>query len=59
MLDLRTLSPLDGDAILRSLEKTGRLVVVHDAVGPFGGGAEVAALAAGRGFARCRRRSGA
>jgi pyruvate/2-oxoglutarate/acetoin dehydrogenase E1 component len=50
VLDLRTLSPLDADAILRSLERTGRLVVVHDAVGPFGGGAEVMAIAASEGF---------
>jgi pyruvate/2-oxoglutarate/acetoin dehydrogenase E1 component len=50
ILDLRTLSPLDEVAVLRSLARTGRLVVVHDAVGPFGGGAEVAALAAERGF---------
>lgn len=51
VLDLRTLSPLDEEAILRSLDKTGRLVIVHDAVGPFGGGAEVAAVAAERAFA--------
>ncbi len=50
VLDLRTLSPLDTGAILRSLEKTGRIVIVHDAVGPFGGGAEVAAIAASEGF---------
>ena len=50
LLDLRSLSPLDGDAVLRSLAKTGRLVVVHDAVRQFGAGAEVAALAAGEGF---------
>ncbi len=50
VLDLRALSPLDTGAILRSLEKTGRIVIVHDAVGPFGGGAEVAAVAASEGF---------
>jgi pyruvate/2-oxoglutarate/acetoin dehydrogenase E1 component len=50
VLDLRTISPLDTAAILRSLEKTGRIVIVHDAVGPFGGGAEVAAVAASEGF---------
>ena len=50
VLDLRTLNPLDTGAILRSLEKTGRIVIVHDAVGPFGGGAEVAAVAASEGF---------
>jgi pyruvate/2-oxoglutarate/acetoin dehydrogenase E1 component len=54
LVDLRSLSPLDGDAVLRSLAKTGRLVVVHDAVGRFGAGAEVAALAAGEGFGSLR-----
>lgn len=54
VLDLRTLSPLDRDAILASLAKTGRLVVVHDAVGPYGGGAEIAALAASEGFGSLR-----
>ena len=50
VLDLRTLSPLDEEAILASLARTGRLVVVHDAVGPYGPGAEIAALAATHGF---------
>jgi pyruvate/2-oxoglutarate/acetoin dehydrogenase E1 component len=54
VLDLRTLSPLDTATILSSLAKTGRLVVVHDAVGPYGVGAEVAAVAAGEGFAHLR-----
>jgi pyruvate/2-oxoglutarate/acetoin dehydrogenase E1 component len=62
VLDLRSLSPLDERAVLGSLEKTGRLVVVHDAVRQFGAGAEIAALAAGEGFASLRapiRRLGA
>jgi len=50
VVDLCTLSPLDEETILASLAKTGRLVIVHDAVRPYGGGAEVAALAAGEGF---------
>jgi len=50
VLDLRTISPLDEDAILQSVGRTGRLVVVHDAVGPFGAGAEISALVADRGF---------
>lgn len=54
IIDLRTLSPLDGETILASLRRTGRLVVVHDAVGPYGPGAEVAALAAGPGYAHLR-----
>jgi pyruvate/2-oxoglutarate/acetoin dehydrogenase E1 component len=50
VVDLRSLAPLDEDAILASVAKTGRLVIVHDAVRPFGGGAEIAALVAERGF---------
>ncbi|GAA4236166.1 alpha-ketoacid dehydrogenase subunit alpha/beta [Actinomadura meridiana] len=46
VVDLRSLLPLDADAVLASLRRTGRLVVVHDAVAPFGPGAEIAALAA-------------
>ena len=50
VLDLRTISPLDEGAILASVAKTGRLAVVHDAAGPFGPGAEVAAVVAEHGF---------
>lgn len=46
VLDLRTLSPLDREAILASVGKTHRLVIAHDAVKPFGLGAEIAALIA-------------
>ncbi len=48
LLDLRTLAPLDVDAIISSVEKTGRLVVVHEARRTSGFGAEVAALVAER-----------
>ena len=39
VLDLRTLSPLDRDGIVESVEKTGRAVVIHEAplTGGFGG----------------------
>jgi 2-oxoisovalerate dehydrogenase E1 component beta subunit len=43
VLDLRSLSPLDTDTVARSVEKTGRLVVVHEASTFLGMGAEVAA----------------
>jgi pyruvate dehydrogenase E1 component beta subunit len=43
VVDLRTLSPLDMSVITRSTEKTGRLVVVHEAPGNVGLGAEIAA----------------
>jgi pyruvate dehydrogenase E1 component beta subunit len=41
IIDLRTVSPLDTDTILTSVKKTGRAVVVHEAVMSFGVGAEV------------------
>lgn len=39
VMDIRTLSPLDRDGIAKSIEKTGRAVVVHEAplTGGFGG----------------------
>jgi len=43
IVDLRTVSPLDDDTILSSVRKTGRAVVVHEAVRSFGVGAEVSA----------------
>ncbi len=44
VIDLRSLSPLDKDAIFQSVEKTSRLVVAHEAVKSFGIGAEIAAM---------------
>lgn len=48
VIDLRTISPLDYKTILASVEKTGRLVIVHEAPRSFGVGAEIAALVADR-----------
>ncbi|MEW6470760.1 MAG: dehydrogenase E1 component subunit alpha/beta [Actinomycetota bacterium] len=50
VVDLRTVAPLDRETVLASVSRTGRLVVAHEAVTPFGIGAELAALAAGEGF---------
>jgi 2-oxoisovalerate dehydrogenase E1 component beta subunit len=44
IVDLRTLMPLDIDAITASVEKTGRCVIVHEATRTSGFGAELAAL---------------
>jgi len=44
VLDLRTLMPLDLDAIVQSVEKTGHCVVIHEATKTCGFGAELAAL---------------
>ena len=43
VIDPRTLVPLDLGTIVRSVERTGRLVVAHEAVGHGGFGAEIAA----------------
>jgi pyruvate dehydrogenase E1 component beta subunit len=43
VLDLRSLSPLDDATLLESVRRTGRCVVVHEAAGNGGLGAEVAA----------------
>jgi 2-oxoisovalerate dehydrogenase E1 component beta subunit len=43
VVDLRSISPLDFDTIQASVEKTRRLVVVHEAPVFFGSGAEIAA----------------
>ena len=50
MLDLRSLQPLDEAAILGSLEKTGRLVVVDESTPRCGIASDVAALCVDRGF---------
>jgi len=50
VIDPRTLAPLDEEAVLRSLRKTGRLVVVDEDYERCGFSAEVAALAAEKEF---------
>lgn len=54
VVDLRTLSPLDTDTVLGSVNKTGRLVVVQDATGPCSVGSEVVRLAAEEAFTSLR-----
>jgi 2-oxoisovalerate dehydrogenase E1 component len=43
LVDLRTLSPYDWDAIATSVEKTGRVIVAHEDMLSWGYGAEIAA----------------
>lgn len=50
VIDLRSLQPWDEAAVLTSLARTHRLVVVHEAVEAFGPGAEIAARMADIGF---------
>ena len=52
VLDLRSLSPLDLDTLVSSVDKTGRLVVVHEAPTFLGMGAEIAARISERCFYR-------
>jgi len=46
VIDLRTVAPLDMAPILESVHKTSRLLIAHEAVVPFGIGAEIAATVA-------------
>jgi 2-oxoisovalerate dehydrogenase E1 component beta subunit len=46
VIDLATISPIDIATILESVEKTGRLLIVHEAPKSCGVGAEIAALVA-------------
>src|SRR5439155_19400326 len=46
VLDLRSLRPLDEEALLASVAKTGRVVIVHEAPRTAGFGAEIAAIMA-------------
>ncbi|MEK6251370.1 MAG: alpha-ketoacid dehydrogenase subunit beta [Actinomycetota bacterium] len=50
VLDLRTLCPLDTDAVLASARKTGKVLVAHEATRSCGVGAELAALIAEQAF---------
>lgn len=63
LIDPRTVAPLDVESILRSVQKTGRLLIVEEAFAPQGIGAEIAAQLADVGFdeldAPIRRLNGA
>ncbi len=50
IVDLRTLVPLDEEAVVASVEKTGRAVVVHEAARTCGFGAELSAILAEKAF---------
>jgi len=50
VIDLRSLNPLDKKTILESVEKTGRLLIVHQACTTGGFGAEIAATVSREGF---------
>jgi 2-oxoisovalerate dehydrogenase E1 component len=50
LLDLRTLMPWDRDAVLASVRKTHRCLIVHEDLGTAGFGAEIAAVVADQAF---------
>jgi 2-oxoisovalerate dehydrogenase E1 component len=50
VIDLRTVAPLDMAPILESVARTSRLLIAHEAVVPFGAGAEIAAVVAREAF---------
>ena len=50
VIDLATISPIDYGTILESVEKTGRLVIAHEAARNCGVGAEIAAIVAEKGL---------
>ncbi|HEX7719003.1 MAG TPA: alpha-ketoacid dehydrogenase subunit beta [Woeseiaceae bacterium] len=50
VIDLATISPIDYETILDSVEKTGRLVIIHEAARTCGVGAEIAAIVAEKGI---------
>jgi pyruvate dehydrogenase E1 component beta subunit len=43
LIDLRTIAPFDKETIIESVKKTGRILVVHEAVKSFGPAAEIIA----------------
>ncbi|MFA6801070.1 MAG: alpha-ketoacid dehydrogenase subunit beta [Acholeplasmataceae bacterium] len=44
LIDLRTINPIDEETIIESVKKTGRFLVVHEAVKTYGPGAELISL---------------
>ncbi|EQD59232.1 pyruvate dehydrogenase E1 component beta subunit, partial [mine drainage metagenome] len=50
VLDLRTLVPVDKNAIMQSVQKTGRIIIVHEAPRTGGFGAEISAMITERGI---------
>ncbi len=50
VIDLRTVAPLDMAPVLESVHKTSRILIAHEAVVPFGIGAEIAATVAREAF---------
>lgn len=54
IVDLRTIAPWDQATVCASVEKTGRALIVHEAVKEFGVGAEIAAVLSDRLFGKLK-----
>src|SRR5699024_97652 len=54
VIDPRTLVPLDEQTIVQSVQKTGRLIIVHEAVKRGGYGGEIASIVAERAFSHLK-----
>lgn len=52
VVDLRTIAPWDKETVIASVSKTGRALIVHEAVKEFGVGAEIAAVLSEQLFGR-------
>lgn len=50
VIDPRTILPLDKETILESVQKTGKVIIVHEAPTTGGAGGEIAAILADEGF---------
>ena len=55
VIDLRTISPWDKETVFASVAKTGRCLIVHEAVTQFGVGAEIAAVLGHEFFGKLRK----
>jgi pyruvate dehydrogenase E1 component beta subunit len=54
VIDLRTVAPWDQETVAASVGKTGRCLIVHEAVTPFGVGAEISAVLSKRFFGKLK-----
>jgi acetoin:2,6-dichlorophenolindophenol oxidoreductase subunit beta len=55
LIDLRSISPWDQTAVVDSAAKTGRVLIVHEAVTRFGVGAEIASTLSEALFGRLKK----
>lgn len=50
VIDLRSINPIDEETIIKSVKKTGKLIIAHEAIKIGGVGSEVAAIVAEKAF---------